>query len=142
MVNGELNAPHIFHMYTKGVLTADGIKDLHKKVTALAQVRSEQSADEAKGQPAKAGAKKASPIDVAKDVTDKSLAEYGIEWQNLNHSVVILGWGVDPATNLKYWIVRNSYGPRWGDHGEFLVRRGTDDFGIESETTAYDPVLL
>jgi C1A family cysteine protease len=60
----------------------------------------------------------------------------------LNHSVVILGWGVDPATDLKYWIVRNSYGPRWGDHGEFLVQRGTDDFGIESETTAYDPVLL
>jgi len=36
MVNGELNAPHIFHMYTKGVLTADGIKELHKKVTSLA----------------------------------------------------------------------------------------------------------
>jgi len=40
MVNGELNAPHIFHMYTKGVLTADGIKELHKKALALAQVRS------------------------------------------------------------------------------------------------------
>lgn len=40
MVNGELNAPHIFHMYTKGVLTADGIKELHKKALSLAQVRS------------------------------------------------------------------------------------------------------
>jgi hypothetical protein len=25
-VNGELNCPHIFSMYTKGVMTADGIK--------------------------------------------------------------------------------------------------------------------
>lgn len=39
MVNGELNAPHIFHMYTKGVLTADGIKELHKKALSLAQVK-------------------------------------------------------------------------------------------------------
>ena len=81
-------------------------------------------------------------MDSAKNVSDKSLSDYGIEWQNLNHSVTIIGWGEDPKTQLKYWIVRNSYGPNWGDHGEFLVQRGTDDFGIESETTAYDPVLL
>ena len=53
----------------------------------------------------------------------------------------MFGWGVDPKTNTKYWIVRNSYGSKWGDHGEFLVARGTNDFGIESETTAYDYVL-
>jgi hypothetical protein len=37
--------------------------------------------------------------------------------------------------------VRNSYGPKWGMSGNFLVRRGENDFGIESETTAYDGVL-
>jgi hypothetical protein len=81
LVNGELNAPHIFHMYTKGVLTADGIKELHKKVTALAQVRSEsdETADEG-AKPAKKAAKKAPAIDAAKNVSDKSLADYGIEW--------------------------------------------------------------
>ena len=72
-------------------------------------------------------------------VTDRSLEDYGIAWMNLNHSVVILGWGVDAKTAAKYWIVRNSYGPRWGMSGDFLVRRGENDFGIESETTAYDP---
>jgi C1A family cysteine protease len=29
---------------------------------------------------------------------------------NLNHSVVIVGWGVDAKTGTKYWKVRNSYG--------------------------------
>ena len=120
MVNGELQCPKVFSMYTQGVMTADGIKELHKKVTnSLAQVSS----------------------DSEQDITDKSLKDYGISWQNLNHSVVIIGWGTDPETSQKYWIVRNSYGKTWGDHGEFLVQRGTDDFGIESETTAYNYVL-
>jgi len=57
---------------------------------------------------------------------------------NLNHSVVIVGWGVDAKTGTKYWKVRNSYGQKWGMDGDFLVRRGENDFGIESETTAYD----
>ena len=36
IVNGELQAPHIFHMYQSGVLTADGIQALHDKVVQLA----------------------------------------------------------------------------------------------------------
>lgn len=73
-----------------------------------------------------------------KKVTDRSLEDYGIAWMNLNHSVVITGWGVDPKTGTKYWIVRNSYGEKWGMNGDFWVRRGENDFGIESETTGYD----
>ena len=61
---------------------------------------------------------------------------------NLNHSVVIVGWGVDEKTGTKYWIVRNSYGPSWGMSGDFMVRRGGDDMGIESEQVAFEPELL
>ena len=56
---------------------------------------------------------------------------------NLNHSVVIFGWGIDKK-GTKFWRVRNSYGTKWGMQGDFWVRRGENDFGIESETTAYD----
>lgn len=41
LVNGEMQAPHIFHTYRKGILTQDGIKDLHKQVLKLAQTKHE-----------------------------------------------------------------------------------------------------
>ena len=34
--------------------------------------------------------------------------------------------------------MRNSYGSDWGHNGNLLVTRGINEFGIESETTAYD----
>ena len=46
---------------------------------------------------------------------------------DMNHSVVILGWGKDPKTGVGYWIVRNSYGPKWGMDGDFLVKRGDNE---------------
>lgn len=64
-----------------------------------------------------------------------------IAWMDMNHSVVIIGWGVDKKTSSKYWIVRNSYGPKWGMNGDFLVARGNNDFGMEVEQIAFHPVL-
>jgi cathepsin B len=54
---------------------------------------------------------------------------------------LLIGWGVDKNTNTKYWIIRNSYGAGWGDHGDFLLKRGSNDFGIEADIVAFDPVL-
>jgi C1A family cysteine protease len=58
---------------------------------------------------------------------------------DMNHSVVIVGWGKDLKTNTKFWIVRNSYGPKWGMNGDFLVQRGNNDFGMEVEQIAFEP---
>ena len=70
-----------------------------------------------------------------------SLIESGKAWTNVNHSVVVVGWGQDDEEN-KYWIVRNSYGTKWGQHGDFFIRRGQDDLGFESEQVAFDVELL
>ena len=71
-----------------------------------------------------------------------SLNQQGqIAWMDMNHSVVIVGWGLDKKTSTKYWIVRNSYGPNWGMKGDFLVERGNNDFGMEVEQIAFHPVL-
>lgn len=48
------------------------------------------------------------------------------------HWVVIVGWRDDPEVkNGGYWICRNSWGDRWGDHGYFKIAYGEcgiDDF--------------
>jgi cathepsin C len=52
-------------------------------------------------------------------------------WEKTNHAVVAVGWGVT-ADGIKYWIVKNTWGEDWGEHGYFRIRRGTDECGIES----------
>lgn len=47
------------------------------------------------------------------------------------HAVKMVGWGVDSASGVKYWKVSNSWGTSWGVNGQFLIRRGTNECGIE-----------
>jgi len=125
IVNGELNVPRIFSFYQKGILSNDHEAKMSSYLEYSGIAEHHKEAQQMIGKNKK------------KHLTDRDLEDYGIAWMNLNHSVVIVGWGVDDKTGTKFWIVRNSYGKRWGMDGDFLVRRGENDFGIESETTGY-----
>jgi cathepsin C len=57
-----------------------------------------------------------------------------------NHAVLIVGYGVNRTTNEDYWIVKNSWGESWGLDGYFLIRRGTDECGIESLASEAFPI--
>jgi len=35
--------------------------------------------------------------------------------------VLLVGYGTDDATDLEYWLVRNSWGAEWGDHGYIKI---------------------
>jgi len=67
------------------------------------------------------------------------MSQQGFSWVSQTHTVLLLGWGVSGDT--KYWIGRNSYGRSWGMDGHFLMRRGSNDFGIESNLVSYEPAL-
>ena len=53
---------------------------------------------------------------------------------NINHAVVIVGYGVDPNTNKKFWRIKNSWGNDWGENGYFRLIRGEAACGIKRYT--------
>lgn len=46
------------------------------------------------------------------------------------HYVLIVGFGVDLKTGLPYWIIKNSWGPVWGDGGYMKMARGVNQNNI------------
>nr|CAI5834792.1 unnamed protein product [Callosobruchus analis] len=69
------------------------------------------------------------PVAVAIDASDLASYSHGIvDETNLNHGVLVVGYGSENGVN--YWIVKNSWGSRWGDNGYFKLKRGVRACGI------------
>jgi cathepsin L len=40
-----------------------------------------------------------------------------------DHLVVLEGYGTDETTGEDFWLIRNSWGPLWGEHGYIRLLR-------------------
>lgn len=61
----------------------------------------------------------------------------GCKPSNLDHAVLLVGYGVDSSTgaDVPFWTVKNSWGADWGEDGYFRIQRGVGMCGINTAVT-------
>ncbi len=58
--------------------------------------------------------------------------------QSVNHGVTIVGWD-DDVCGTGAWIIKNSWGPGWGDNGFAYIKYGSCNIGYGSIQYYYTP---
>jgi cathepsin C len=62
------------------------------------------------------------------------------EWEQVDHAVLLVGFGRVVEKDQPYWTMQNSWGTDWGEIGFFRMARGIDESGCESIVLSADVV--
>jgi C1A family cysteine protease len=53
--------------------------------------------------------------------------------QDMDHAMVIVGYGYDNALKMSYWIIKNSWGTKWGESGYLRLAKDSGNMcGVAS----------
>ncbi|KAL7014447.1 hypothetical protein ACKWTF_015933 [Chironomus riparius] len=56
--------------------------------------------------------------------------------RNLDHAMLLVGYGHDNKTNMDYWLIKNSWGTSWGENGYVrMARNKNNQCGIAVEVS-------
>lgn len=76
------------------------------------------------------------PVSAAIDASRESFQFYsdgvyfdekcGSKVEEMNHAVLIVGYGTEPD-GKQYWLVKNSYGPEWGNGGYIKMAKNVNN---------------
>jgi len=82
------------------------------------------------------------PIAICADASSWQLYIHGVIrfmcGSNLDHAIQLVGYGSEDDFifgHTNYWIIRNSWGELWGEHGCLRVERGKDLCGVADIAT-------
>jgi len=56
---------------------------------------------------------------------------------SVDHAVLLVGFGQDPTSGMKYWKLKNSWGPAYGEGGYFRLEYGQHCLGMRGVCQAY-----